>query len=73
MRRYCASVILDGLLLFDYQAHEAQQLLHNGTYDLSRMAKVLENQRVCLVTIKTFRSFKSFAIVRFSSLLTRVP
>lgn len=28
------------------QAHEAQQLLRNGTFDLPRMSKVLENQRV---------------------------
>ena len=28
------------------QAHEAQQLLRNGTRDLPRMAHVLDNQRV---------------------------
>ena len=28
------------------QAHEAQQLLRNGTFDLPRMAHVLDNQRV---------------------------
>ncbi|KAG1768404.1 Spc19-domain-containing protein [Suillus occidentalis] len=31
------------------EAHEAQQLLRNGTFDLPRMRKVLENQRVFLL------------------------
>ena len=32
------------------QAHEAQQLLRNGTFDLPRMTKVLESQRVTFPT-----------------------
>ncbi|KAG2349713.1 hypothetical protein BDR05DRAFT_871352 [Suillus weaverae] len=31
------------------EAHEAQQLLRNGTFDLPRMRKVLESQRVFLL------------------------
>ncbi|KAI0254800.1 Spc19-domain-containing protein [Lactifluus subvellereus] len=31
------------------EAHEAQQILRNGTFDLPRMARVLDNQRVFLL------------------------
>ncbi|KAI0268163.1 Spc19-domain-containing protein [Gloeopeniophorella convolvens] len=31
------------------EAYEAQQILRNGTYDLPRMARVLDNQRVFLL------------------------
>jgi len=43
-----------------YQAHEAQQLLRNGTFDLPRMSKVLENQRVfLLIDEATVRRYKA--------------
>ncbi|EIM85647.1 uncharacterized protein STEHIDRAFT_81146 [Stereum hirsutum FP-91666 SS1] len=42
------------------EAHEAQQLLRNGTFDLPRMSKVLENQRVFLLidesTVKRYKA-----------------
>ncbi|KAH8988477.1 hypothetical protein EDB92DRAFT_2009894 [Lactarius akahatsu] len=42
------------------QAHEAQQLLRNGTFDLPRMAHVLDNQRVFLLvdegTVKKYKA-----------------
>ncbi|OAX43362.1 hypothetical protein K503DRAFT_789562 [Rhizopogon vinicolor AM-OR11-026] len=42
------------------EAHEAQQLLRNGTFDLPRMSKVLENQRVFLlideVTVRRYKA-----------------
>ncbi|KAF9462030.1 Spc19-domain-containing protein [Collybia nuda] len=42
------------------EAYEAQQLLRNGTYDLPRMQKVLENQRVFLLvdegTVKKYKA-----------------
>lgn len=31
-----------------YQAYEAQEILRQGTYDLPRVSKVLESERVCL-------------------------
>lgn len=34
----------------DKQAYEAQQLLRNGTFDLPRMTKVLQNQKVCFMS-----------------------
>ncbi|KAI0068607.1 hypothetical protein BV25DRAFT_1866585 [Artomyces pyxidatus] len=42
------------------EAYEAQQLLRNGTFDLPRMAKVLDNQRVFLLVDEgTVRKYKS--------------
>ncbi|KAJ8594018.1 hypothetical protein M405DRAFT_858451 [Rhizopogon salebrosus TDB-379] len=42
------------------EAHEAQQLLRNGTFDLPRMNKVLENQRVfLLIDEATVRRYKA--------------
>ncbi|KAF8272087.1 Spc19-domain-containing protein [Lactarius quietus] len=42
------------------EAHEAQQLLRNGTRDLPRMAHVLDNQRVFLLvdegTVKKYKA-----------------
>ncbi|KAK2465925.1 hypothetical protein APHAL10511_001566 [Amanita phalloides] len=42
------------------EAYEAQQLLRNGTKDLARMTKVLENQRVFLLvdesTVKRYKA-----------------
>ncbi|PFH50152.1 hypothetical protein AMATHDRAFT_145840 [Amanita thiersii Skay4041] len=42
------------------EAHEAQQLLRNGTKDLPRMSKVLRNQRVFLLidegTVKRYKT-----------------
>ncbi|KAG6331997.1 hypothetical protein ID866_7091 [Astraeus odoratus] len=41
-------------------AHEAQQLLRNGTFDLHRMAKVLDSQRVFLLVDEgTVRKYKA--------------
>ncbi|KAF8740129.1 hypothetical protein AX14_008545 [Amanita brunnescens Koide BX004] len=41
------------------EAYEAQQLLRNGTHDLPRLSKVLENQRVFLLidegTVKRYK------------------
>ncbi|KAG1756599.1 Spc19-domain-containing protein [Suillus paluster] len=42
------------------EAHEAQQLLRNGTFDLPRMRKVLESQRVFLLIDEgTVRRYKA--------------
>ncbi|KAI0322529.1 Spc19-domain-containing protein [Amylostereum chailletii] len=42
------------------EAHEAQQFLRNGTYDLPRMSRVLENERVfLLVDEATVRKYKA--------------
>ncbi|KIM57968.1 hypothetical protein SCLCIDRAFT_1115786 [Scleroderma citrinum Foug A] len=42
------------------EAHEAQQLLRNGTFDLPRMQKVLESQRVFLLIDEgTVRKYKT--------------
>ncbi|KIJ69815.1 hypothetical protein HYDPIDRAFT_171793 [Hydnomerulius pinastri MD-312] len=42
------------------EAHEAQQLLRNGTFDLPRMNKVLENQKVFLLVDEgTVRKYKA--------------
>ncbi|KAH0835766.1 hypothetical protein J3R83DRAFT_9604 [Lanmaoa asiatica] len=42
------------------EAHEAQQLLRNGTFDLPRMSKVLENQKVFLLVDEgTVRRYKA--------------
>ncbi|KAH7926808.1 hypothetical protein BV22DRAFT_1127924 [Leucogyrophana mollusca] len=42
------------------EAHEAQQLLRNGTFDLPRMNRVLESQRVFLLIDEgTVRKYKS--------------
>ncbi|KAN0132601.1 Spc19 domain containing protein [Lactarius tabidus] len=42
------------------EAHEAQQLLRNGTRDLPRMAHVLDNQRVfLLVDESTVKKYKA--------------
>lgn len=42
------------------EAHEAQQILRNGTFDLPRMAHVLDNQRVFLLvdegTVKKYKA-----------------
>jgi DASH complex subunit SPC19 len=42
------------------EGHEAQQLLRNGTFDLPRMAHVLNNQRVFLLvdegTVKKYKA-----------------
>jgi hypothetical protein len=36
-------------LFFIYsQAYEAQHILRNGTFELPRMTRVLDNQRVCM-------------------------
>jgi hypothetical protein len=36
------------LFFFKYfQAYEAQHILRNGTYELPRMTRVLDNHRVC--------------------------
>ncbi len=34
-----------------YQAHEAQELIRQGTYDLPRMTKVLESERVSVSSL----------------------
>ncbi|KAH7912951.1 Spc19-domain-containing protein [Hygrophoropsis aurantiaca] len=42
------------------EAHEAQQLLRNGTFDLPRMNKVLDNQKVfLLIDESTVRKYKA--------------
>ncbi|KAF9236210.1 Spc19-domain-containing protein [Melanogaster broomeanus] len=42
------------------EAHEAQQLLRNGTFDLPRMNKVLESQKVFLLIDEgTVRKYKA--------------
>ncbi|KIJ20516.1 hypothetical protein PAXINDRAFT_67184 [Paxillus involutus ATCC 200175] len=42
------------------EAHEAQQLLRNGTFDLPRMSKVLESQKVfLLINEGTVRKYKA--------------
>ncbi|KAF8841580.1 hypothetical protein BDN67DRAFT_1010513 [Paxillus ammoniavirescens] len=42
------------------EAHEAQQLLRNGTFDLPRMSKVLESQKVFLLIDEgTVRKYKA--------------
>ncbi|KAI6127384.1 Spc19-domain-containing protein [Pisolithus croceorrhizus] len=54
--RECVSTMEDSC----EEAYEAQQLLRNGTFDLPRMNKVLESQRVFLLideaTVKRYRS-----------------
>ncbi|KAA1466527.1 hypothetical protein DENSPDRAFT_831384 [Dentipellis sp. KUC8613] len=42
------------------EAYEAQQLLRNGTFDLPRMAKILDNERVFLLIDEgTVRKYKA--------------
>ncbi|KII94616.1 hypothetical protein PLICRDRAFT_97607 [Plicaturopsis crispa FD-325 SS-3] len=42
------------------EAHEAQELLRNGTFDLPRMSKILESQKVFLLIDEgTVRKYKS--------------
>ncbi|GJE87530.1 DASH complex subunit SPC19 [Phanerochaete sordida] len=42
------------------EAHEAQEIIRQGTYDLSRVAKVLENERVFLLVDEgTVRKYKA--------------
>ncbi|KAG6861974.1 hypothetical protein C0995_009158 [Termitomyces sp. Mi166 len=55
------TMILEDLMgLTNFQAYEAQQLLRNGTYDLPRMTKILESQRVFLLidegTVKKYKA-----------------
>lgn len=45
----CSSSLLECVQTFDdvcAEAHDAQQLLRNGTFDLPRMNNILQNQRV---------------------------
>ncbi|KAI0053669.1 hypothetical protein FA95DRAFT_1530565 [Auriscalpium vulgare] len=42
------------------EAYEAQQLLRNGTYDMPRMARILENQKIFLLVDEgTVRKYKA--------------
>lgn len=33
------------------ETHDTQQLLRNGTFDLKRMGRVLDSQRVCIYSL----------------------
>ena len=63
-RRTCMSTDLNA----SYQAHEAQELIRQGTYDLPRMTKVLESDRVsqlspALLAYLTSRGMQVFLLV----------